>query len=65
MFRPDATSWDKFHVAISKEELYHENDPVVDALLNDMTHMEFLNISKTFSHFQLYFMSLTMVLIWI
>ena len=47
LFRPDATSWDKFHVAISKEELYHENDPVVDALLNDMTRMEFLNISKT------------------
>ncbi len=44
----DATSWEKFHVSISKEELYHEDDPMIDELLQDMTSLEFYNISKSF-----------------
>lgn len=42
----DATSWEKFHVSISKEELYHEDDPMIDELLQDMTSLEFYNISQ-------------------
>lgn len=44
----DATSWEKFHVSISKEELYHEDDPMIDELLQDMATLEFYNISKSF-----------------
>ena len=46
----DATSWEKFHVSISKEELYHEDDPMIDELLQDMTSLEFYNISKSSFH---------------
>ncbi|XP_045035916.1 extracellular serine/threonine protein CG31145 [Daphnia magna] len=42
----DATSWEKFHVSISKEELYHEDDPMIDELLQDMATLEFYNISQ-------------------
>lgn len=42
----DANSWEKFHVAISKEELYRENDSNIDDLLQDMSGLEFYNISK-------------------
>ena len=51
LYRPsdDATSWEKFHLAISKEELYHEYDANVNDLLQDMTSLEFYNISKSFT----------------
>lgn len=46
LYSDDATSWEKFHLAISKEELYHEDDSNIDDLLQDMTNMEIYNISK-------------------
>lgn len=46
----DPTSWEKFHLAISKEELYHEDDSNIDDLLLDMSGMEFYNISKSSIH---------------
>lgn len=53
----DATSWEKFHVSISKEELYHEDDPMIDELLQDMTSLEFYNISKSFVGYKPVFVS--------
>lgn len=42
----DPTSWDRFHFAISKEELYRADDPFIDDLLNDMSQLPFINISQ-------------------
>jgi len=42
----DATSWDRFQLAISKEELYRENDVAIETVMKDMSTMEFLNISQ-------------------
>lgn len=45
-YSEESSSWDRFHAAISREELYQEDGSIVESLLDDMAHLEFLNISQ-------------------
>lgn len=46
VFSDNATNLDKFHMDIKQNELYPENSPFVDSLLNDMATQPILHVGK-------------------
>lgn len=40
------TNWELFHLGISQNELYKENDRVVEALLHDITNMTIVHVEQ-------------------
>lgn len=44
--RHNATTLERFQYSISKHELYHKDDPLVDQLLHDMATQKILHVSE-------------------
>lgn len=44
--RKNSTNLERFHASISKRELYHENDPVVDRIIQDMQTLPILHVGE-------------------
>lgn len=45
-YTPNLTHWELFHLRISQNELYREDDPVVDSLMRDMISMPIVHIAQ-------------------
>lgn len=46
LFSKNASYLERFQLGISKHELYRENDPIVDGVVNDMLHLPIQHVCK-------------------
>lgn len=47
-FNRPKTNLGQFQMAITKQEVYKENDPLVDGVIKDMTNLPILKVCKFF-----------------
>ena len=45
-FRPVLATWEKFHKGINRFGLYKDDDPAVDAIMEDMTSQQIVDIGE-------------------
>jgi len=45
-FRPVLATWEKFHKGINRFGLYRDDDPAVDAIMEDMTSQQIVDIGE-------------------
>lgn len=46
-FSKKLTSLEKFHLRISKKEIYPKDDPLVDAIIHDMISLPIQDVGKS------------------